>query len=81
MTPSLRADFHCCVAWRGARRIVRRLRIEIRVALCGVPILPTELEYALEYRGVDAERASPSQQLIRFHLPCHAIWDYERTHP
>ena len=39
------------------------------MALCGVPILPTELEYALEYRGVDAARTSPSQQLIRFISP------------
>ena len=50
-------------------------------ALCGVPILLTEVEYELEYRAVDAARDSSSPRLIRFHLPCYAIWAYERVRP
>jgi hypothetical protein len=50
-------------------------------ALCGAPIRPTEVEYELEYRAVGAASGSSSRQLVRFHLPCHAIWDYERARP
>jgi hypothetical protein len=50
-------------------------------ALCGAPILPTEVEYELEYRAVGAAGDSSSRRHMRFHLPCHAIWDYERVRP
>ena len=50
-------------------------------ALCGAPILPTEVEYELEYRSVDAASYSSSRRRIRFHLPCHAIWAYELARP
>jgi hypothetical protein len=50
-------------------------------ALCGAPILPTEVEYELQYAAVDAGSRLPVRRQIRFHLPCHAIWNYERVRP
>jgi len=50
-------------------------------ALCGASIIPSEVEYELEYPAVGAASGSSSRRQIRFHLPCHAIWDYERLRP
>jgi hypothetical protein len=48
-------------------------------ALCSAPILPAEVTYELEYRAVSAVTHSSSRRLVRFHLACRAIWDYERV--
>jgi hypothetical protein len=38
-------------------------------AVCGDPILPNQVEYEIsESSGVDS---------LRFHLPCHAVWQLE----
>lgn len=50
-------------------------------ALCGTPILAAEVEYELEYRAVGVASDPSPRRLIRFHLACHAIWDYERARP
>jgi hypothetical protein len=42
--------------------------------LCGSPITAKEVEYELEFAPEQGQR----QLIVRFHLPCHAIWDYER---
>lgn len=54
---------------------------EFVCALCGAPILPAEVLYELEYRAVGAATHPSSRRLVRFHLACHAIWDYERVRP
>ena len=45
-----------------------------RCSLCDEPILPSEIEYELEFVG-----AEPSDRtVIWFHSQCEAIWDEER---
>ncbi len=43
--------------------------------LCAAPITAKEVEFELEFATSDS--ASP-KSILRFHLACHAIWDYER---
>jgi hypothetical protein len=45
--------------------------------LCRSPITSKEVEYELEF-GTSTVKSL--RKIIRFHLACHAIWDYERKH-
>jgi hypothetical protein len=46
-------------------------------ALCEAPIVTSQVEYELLFReGYETGRA---QVTIHFHLPCHAIYEYERA--
>jgi hypothetical protein len=40
-----------------------------RCAACDEPILPTEIEYELDF---------PDDRTFRFHATCRALWEVER---
>jgi len=43
-------------------------------ALCDAPILVSEIEYELEFKGPGA----PGAKVVRFHTRCESIWNEER---
>lgn len=49
---------------------------EFKCALCGTPVFEPDVEYELEFHE-PLEHFGTS--VIRFHLVCHQIWDYERS--
>ena len=58
---------------KGPTRIFGGFGSCFTCALCGAPILQSEVEYELLFESADDENLA-----YRFHLRCHQIWDYER---
>lgn len=45
-------------------------------ALCDARILAAQVEYEIEVAS--AKPLNPTPQVLRFHLMCYQVWDYER---